>query len=148
MKIGWTECSKDEAEEMSIFVGRDGSCDGSGWCAWIPPGELVEGTKAKYRRRKLAKRGNEPPNALTASAAAEKKLREGLIDYVGRHDGEEGIDELKYLLDETQWWHGTDEEMLAALKSSFEERQAKMTKLYRTMFIAMMRRRSGNAERV
>lgn len=31
-------------------------------------------------------------------------LREGLIAYIGEHDGEEGIDTLKFLLENSQWW--------------------------------------------
>ena len=35
---------------------------------------------------------------------AEHKLREEVIDFVRRHDGEESTDELKFILEETQWW--------------------------------------------
>ena len=37
-------------------------------------------------------------------ASSEAVLRERLIDFVQRHDGEENVDELKYILEETQWW--------------------------------------------
>ncbi len=33
----------------------------------------------------------------------EKELREGVIAYIKNH-GDESVDELKYLLDYTQWW--------------------------------------------
>ena len=33
----------------------------------------------------------------------EKELREGIITYIKDHE-DESVDELKYLLDYTQWW--------------------------------------------
>ena len=35
---------------------------------------------------------------------AEECLRDGVRSYIADHDGQEGVDQLKYLLDETQWW--------------------------------------------
>ena len=46
----YIDCNKADAEEMSIFIGKEGTHDGSGWSAWIPVAELIDGVKAKYRK--------------------------------------------------------------------------------------------------
>ena len=35
---------------------------------------------------------------------AEECLRDGVRAYINEYDGHEGVDQLKYLLGNTQWW--------------------------------------------